>query len=261
MSRSDRLTPDQLLDLPQLDLLAHLGLPSIHVGGLAATKKLLEWSRLDGVDTVLDVGCGTGAMACYAAKKYGYTVIGVDLNTWMLARAMERTKRRHIGDRVYAVRGDAIRLPFSRESFGLVVAQSVLYLLERRKALIELKRVLKPHGRIGALEFAWLDSPSNELADEISRLRGVTLRTLTHEEWRKAFMNAGFEEIRSEYFRSDRPNILELLRESGVREFVKVWWRFLRIPSARKKRIRKAWRLELTSEELGYGIYCWRKKQ
>ncbi len=244
--------------LPQLDLLAYLGLPFIHPGGFSATKKLFEVCRVHSGDILLDVGCGSGSAPCHAVKSWGCEAVGIDINPRMLARLKERRKRKRLD--VHTVRGDATRLPFPEESFDIAVVESVLYLLEIQQGLSEIRRVLKSHGRVGAVEFAWLNHPCKELADEISRLRGVDFSTLTHEGWREMFMKAGFEEVESGIFGLERPSRFELLREEGIGRYLSIIWKLFTLPSDRRKRVRRAWRLETTSEELGYGIYCWKKK-
>ena len=49
-------------------------------------RALVDWSNLHQGETVLDVGCGTGAATRYAAEKVGESghVIGVDINAGML---------------------------------------------------------------------------------------------------------------------------------------------------------------------------------
>ena len=42
-----------------------------HLGGLKATKELIELCHIDKYSYVLDVGCDVGITACYMAKEYG----------------------------------------------------------------------------------------------------------------------------------------------------------------------------------------------
>jgi cyclopropane-fatty-acyl-phospholipid synthase len=49
--------------------------------------------RLKAGETVLDIGCGWGAFACYAAQHYGVKVLGVTLSEQQVALAKERVKR------------------------------------------------------------------------------------------------------------------------------------------------------------------------
>ena len=258
ISEYERLTQKQLECLPQFDLLAYIGIPCIHPGGFAATKKLLELCEPDKEDIILDVGCGTGSTSCYAAAKYGCMIVAVDLNALMLTRFIERTHRKQSGDTIHALRSDAVRLPFRESSFDVVIIESVFTHVDEKVALEEIRRVLKTGGRVGALEFVWLSAPSTELANEVSRLSGVTFKILTHEEWRKIFLDAGFQEIESKESKLKRVSYLEVLKVEGINSF-NLLHRYYRIPSSRRKSLAKLWNLETTSKELGYGTYCWSK--
>ena len=50
-----------------------------HIGGRQATGEFLDQLRLGANDHVLDIGCGIGGAARFAASRYGSTVTGVDL--------------------------------------------------------------------------------------------------------------------------------------------------------------------------------------
>jgi len=97
-------------------------------------------------DRVLDVCCGTGDLAI-AARKRGASVVGLDFSERMLERA--RAKR---GD-VDWVRGDLLALPFEDGSFDAVtVGFGVRNVEDLPAALAEMRRVLRPGGRVGILE-------------------------------------------------------------------------------------------------------------
>ena len=104
-------------------------------------------------DAVLDVACGTGALALAAAAIAGEgRVAGLDINPEMLAVA--RRKSAAIDWR----EGAAEKLPFDDASFDAVVSQfGFMFFDDRSRALAEMMRVLKPGGHLavavcGALE-------------------------------------------------------------------------------------------------------------
>jgi demethylmenaquinone methyltransferase / 2-methoxy-6-polyprenyl-1,4-benzoquinol methylase len=97
-------------------------------------------------DHVLDACCGTGDLAV-ASRRRGASVVGLDFSERMLERA--RAKR---GD-VEWVRGDVLAMPFEDESFDAVtVGFGVRNVEDLTAALAEMRRVLRPGGRIGILE-------------------------------------------------------------------------------------------------------------
>ena len=97
-------------------------------------------------DRVLDACCGTGDLAI-AAHRAGGRVTGVDFSEPMLARARRKAAV------VEWVRGDALTLPFAAEAFDVAtVGFGVRNLDDLERGLAELRRVLRPGGRLGILE-------------------------------------------------------------------------------------------------------------
>jgi demethylmenaquinone methyltransferase / 2-methoxy-6-polyprenyl-1,4-benzoquinol methylase len=106
-------------------------------------------------DRVLDACCGTGDLAL-AALDAGATVTGLDFSEPMLERA-----RRKSGE-IDWVQGDAEKLPFEDESFdAATVGFGVRNLADLERGLVELRRVLRPGGRVAILE---ITRPSGPLA-------------------------------------------------------------------------------------------------
>jgi demethylmenaquinone methyltransferase/2-methoxy-6-polyprenyl-1,4-benzoquinol methylase len=97
-------------------------------------------------DRVLDACCGTGDLAVAAARAGG-RVTGLDFSERMLERA--RTK----APELEWVQGDALALPFEDGSFdAATVGFGVRNLEDLEGGLAELRRVLRPGGRVGILE-------------------------------------------------------------------------------------------------------------
>jgi demethylmenaquinone methyltransferase/2-methoxy-6-polyprenyl-1,4-benzoquinol methylase len=97
-------------------------------------------------DRVLDSCCGTGDLAIAAAAAGGQ-VTGIDFSRPMLERARRKAPE------LEWVEGDALALPFADESFdAATVGFGVRNLSELDKGLEELRRVLRPGGRLAILE-------------------------------------------------------------------------------------------------------------
>jgi demethylmenaquinone methyltransferase/2-methoxy-6-polyprenyl-1,4-benzoquinol methylase len=116
-------------------------------------------SRLDAAaaDTVLDVACGTGAVARELLHQYGCSVVGVDQSAEMLAEA-----RRRIGKLAELRQARAEDLPFEDGAFdGLTVTYLLRYVDDPAATIRELARVVRPGGPLAMLEFC---VPPNALA-------------------------------------------------------------------------------------------------
>jgi demethylmenaquinone methyltransferase / 2-methoxy-6-polyprenyl-1,4-benzoquinol methylase len=97
-------------------------------------------------DRVLDACCGTGDLAI-AALEACATVTGLDFSERMLERARRKSAE------VEWVQGDAEKLPFEDASFdAATVGFGVRNLADLERGLAELRRVLKPGGRVAILE-------------------------------------------------------------------------------------------------------------
>ena len=97
-------------------------------------------------DAVLDACCGTGDLAI-AGARLGGQVTGLDFSERMLERA------RHKAPKLEWVQGDLLSLPFDDRSFdAATVGFGVRNVDDLECALGELRRVLRPGGRLGILE-------------------------------------------------------------------------------------------------------------
>lgn len=97
-------------------------------------------------EKVLDAGCGTGIYSIELARK-GALVTAIDASSEMLERA--RDKAGKAGVVIDFIKADILKLPFSDGSFDLALSGCMLcFVKEREAALLEMKRVMRPGGRV-----------------------------------------------------------------------------------------------------------------
>ena len=97
-------------------------------------------------DTVLDAACGTGDLAIADRKAGAAKVTGLDFSERMLERARRKAP-------LEWVQGDMLALPFDAASFdAATVGFGVRNVADLELALRELRRVLRPGGRLAILE-------------------------------------------------------------------------------------------------------------
>ena len=113
-----------------------------------AALALREGSR------VLDLATGTADMALEVLRQQpNATVVGVDPSENMLAVGREKVAAGQLDERIELRTGIAEELPFEDDSFdGLCIAYGIRNVPDRRKALSEMARVVRPGGRVVILE-------------------------------------------------------------------------------------------------------------
>jgi demethylmenaquinone methyltransferase/2-methoxy-6-polyprenyl-1,4-benzoquinol methylase len=103
---------------------------------------------------ILDVGCGTGDLSLEFANLGPVT--GCDFSHNMLRIGKAKAGRYHQGRRkIHMLEADGLALPFRDDTFDIVVSAFVLRnLADPRKGLDEMRRVLRPGGILGMLDFS-----------------------------------------------------------------------------------------------------------
>ncbi len=149
----DRLASGGFHERPQVDpesetaaeIFDRLFLPTL-AGRWA--KRVITAAALSPGERALDVACGTGAVAGEALGRVGPegTVAGIDLGPDMLAVA-----RRKLPD-LDLREGRAEALPFADEMFDVALCQfGLMFFDDRAQALREMRRVLRPGGRVAVV--------------------------------------------------------------------------------------------------------------
>jgi ubiquinone/menaquinone biosynthesis C-methylase UbiE len=115
-----------------------------------AQTALLAAAGLRRGERVLDVACGTGLVSFAAAHAVGLTgqVLGVDLSEGMVDAARLRAARREVLNATF-MRMDAEALALPDKSFDVALcALGLMYVPDPDQSLREMRRVLKPGGRL-----------------------------------------------------------------------------------------------------------------
>jgi demethylmenaquinone methyltransferase/2-methoxy-6-polyprenyl-1,4-benzoquinol methylase len=163
-------------------------------------RRLLVENAVKEGDTVLDCGAGTGTTGIMAAKKVGPrgAVTLFDLSDAMLAVARDKAGREGLLDRLTFQSGDMVHLPFADDSFDVVLSTySLCPLYDPAKGALELYRVTKPGGRIGA---AHSTSPRNPLVRWLAdRVEDIA--------WRLPWLSMGCRSV----------SVLPALTEAGAK--------------------------------------------
>jgi ubiquinone/menaquinone biosynthesis C-methylase UbiE len=135
-------------------------------------ERILRLARLQPGEAVLDIGCGTGTLAILAKRQVGAggAVTGVDASPEMIARA--RAKARRAGVDVTLAEGAAQALPLPDSTVDVVLSTLMLHHVPRKarsQVVREIKRVLRPGGRILAVDFAKPPATKRSFIDRLHR--------------------------------------------------------------------------------------------
>src|SRR5262245_54648427 len=149
-------------------------------------------------DTVLDVACGPGLTECAFAKA-ALSVTGIDITPAMIDRAKARQADLGLTNLTWQV-GDILSLPFHDATFSLVVTRySFHHLLDPRAALAEMKRVLKPGGKVMVMDAA----PEPDKADAYNRMEKLRdpshVRAMPAEELLQMAREAGLVDLKTTF--------------------------------------------------------------
>lgn len=136
-------------------------------------RRLVDVAALQPAEHVLDVACGTGFVARFAAQRVGAVgrVVGVDLNASMI-EAARAASGRDAATTIEWRTGDAAALPFESGIFDVVLCQQGMqFFPDRLLALREMRRVLRLEGRLAFTVWSAIgDTPYQAtLADALAR--------------------------------------------------------------------------------------------
>ena len=161
----------------------------------AFRERLVELARLEPGEAALDVGCGTGTLAIAAKRRVGAagTVHGIDASPEMIDRAKRKGAKAGV-DAAFHV-GTVEALPFPDASFDAVVSTLMLHHLPaplRKQCAREMRRVLKPGGRVLAVDFATPARKRKGLLGRLHRHGHLALRDIV-----ELLSEAGLEVVES----------------------------------------------------------------
>jgi SAM-dependent methyltransferase len=211
-------------EISYFELQAYVGTTK-HMGGLEATRTLVERCAIGPGTYVLDVGCGVGATTGYLAQAHGCRVVGIDLRPSMVTQARERAMRAGVTDRMAFCVADVTALPFAEHHFDALLLESVLTFVEdKRQALRECARITQPGGCVGLNEELWLEEPPSALAEQ-ARAIWQTTEILTREGWRRLIDQAGLRDVTVDVCRFDARREATQIRRYGCQEMGRMFYR------------------------------------
>jgi SAM-dependent methyltransferase len=151
---------------------------------LAEARRLLDLLELTDGDVLVDLACGAGGPGLWAAQQTGASLIGIDPSAPGLAAARRRASRVELDDRSGFQLGTFERtgLPDGAADAAMSI-DALQYAPDKRAAMAEFLRILRPGGRLGLVCFE-VDAKKVEgvpvLGVDPIRLRAAARRSRAH---------------------------------------------------------------------------------
>lgn len=241
----------------------HVGLTVIHPGGLKATHLLAESCQLDGRTRVVDIACGKGTSAVYLAERYGCEVVGIDMDADLIDQATSLANKKGLEGKVSFRVGDALQLPFPDNEFEAAVSQAMLVLVkDKRQAIQEALRVVKPDGYLGWLELSWKKKPSAEFLEAVSNVLCAYCMQNVHtfQGWEGLFMDSDVNKLKVLPFSLNNGGMTSMVADEGLINTMKIMFRYASNPRIRNRMDTMNRFFKDHEDYFGYGIYIGRKQ-
>ena len=162
-----------------------------HPGGTELTNRTLAAMNLPAGAAIADLGCGTGTSAMMLARYYDFRVSAVDISAANIERAVQRMGPDH--DIVQFYQADARQLPFKDSELDGVIAECTFSLFtEQETVLAEIRRVLKPGGKLAITDMATSGVLPEDIAGVLAPWTCLA-DAVDQETYSKMFRAAGFE--------------------------------------------------------------------
>jgi ubiquinone/menaquinone biosynthesis C-methylase UbiE len=138
---------------PWLGSVASLEARGHSPGYLGIVGRCLEAVQLRPGDTILDVGCGSGVLDRWLARRTNgaHHIVAVDIHRELLREATALAQQEGLAGLIEFQEGNAEALPFANDTFDVTLSATVMELLDADRMLHELIRVTKPGGRIAVI--------------------------------------------------------------------------------------------------------------
>ncbi len=216
MNKAKKLTVSDIEKMSYVDLMATLDEINRPPGGKESIRELVINTFLGSESEVLDVGCNTGYCSFEIASLAKCKVVGLDINKNMIKSATSLRDQYYpnLKNKISFLQGDGEKLPFEDNSFDLVMSGgSTAFIPDIQKALNEYKRVCRPWGFIGDINFYYHTDPPKKMLNKLNKLLGIQIQPWNKEYWLNIYRKADLEIYHTTY------SVAEAVSDKKIKDY------------------------------------------
>ena len=139
-----------------LGMVASLEARGHTAGYLRVVGNLLDAARVQPGEVVLEVGCGTGVLDRWMARRMAGAnhIVAVDVNPFLLREAAALARKEGLSSLIEFREGSAQALPLPDNSIDVAMSSTVIQRVDADRMVVEMTRVTKPGGRVAIVGHA-----------------------------------------------------------------------------------------------------------
>ena len=210
-------------------------------GHYEALDLIIRLSQANGKDTVLDVACGPGIVACAFAQKVAH-VHGIDLVPAMIERAQESQKAQGLTNMSWDI-GHVNPLPYPHCHYSIVACRFAFHHFADPLAVLqEMTRVVKWEGKVVVVDVVTDSQSQANLYDRMEKLRDPShTHALTLSEMQNMFKEAELNLVEQHKYRME-VDVEELLKATLT-------------PSRQAEEFKQIIRADMNHQKLGINAF------
>lgn len=208
------LTKKQVQEMPYVSFMALLDEVNRPPGGKDSVRKAVQNSFITKDSKVLDIGCNTGFCTFEIAHLTKSKVTGIDISPDMIAAAKRYKAKDPLGALTAFKVADGMSIPFKEATFDIAFSGgSTAFIDDKKKAIEEYARVVKPWGFVVDINFFYHKKPPTSLLKRLNDLLGIDIKPWNLAYWTDTYESTGLEP----YYRYTEK--VKLVTKKDVREY------------------------------------------
>lgn len=182
---------DEIEKMNYTDFIAFIQETNRCPGGKDTIRKIKNILNIDQEFTILDIGSNTGFNSLELAHITKSKIFGIDVSEKCVMESNRKLSEDilDVKNRVSFQIGSAYNIPFSENSFDLIIAGgATAFMTDKGKAINEYERVVKPWRYVCITPLFYNSMPPKELIHKINNLIGNEIKVMNLQDWINIFL-------------------------------------------------------------------------